>query len=76
MNRRELNRYGWQFDHVHLEVMKAPPLPRQTDAGLPYCRYKTHGLACRSRQELLSRYQDPLAFLRSKTCPAGERTAR
>lgn len=25
MNRRELNRYGWQFDHLHLEMMRTPP---------------------------------------------------
>lgn len=27
MNTQELNTYGWQFDHVHFEILKIKPQP-------------------------------------------------
>lgn len=67
MNRQELDRHGWQFDHLHLEIMRIPPRPRSPDPRLPYCRYATYGLTCYVRQELEARYLDPIEFLGAKT---------
>lgn len=63
MSRTELDRHGWQFDHLHLELMKVSPRPRRADPRLPYCRLMTHGLTCCTREELEARYLDPLVFL-------------
>lgn len=66
MNRAELCRHGWQFDHLHLELMKAPPRLRDADPRLPFCRFTTYGLICYTREELAARYLDPLDFLGAK----------
>jgi len=63
MDRRELDRHGWQFDHLHFEVMKRRPVTRPPDARLPFCRYRTFGLTCFSESDLAGRYHDPLLFL-------------
>jgi murein DD-endopeptidase MepM/ murein hydrolase activator NlpD len=63
MNRRELNRYGWQFDHLHFELLKASPRPRPLDPRLPCCRLMTYGLTCYTKEELEARYLDPIEFL-------------
>jgi len=63
MNRRELNRYGWQFDHLHLEIMKARPRA-EAPPGRRF-RLLTYGLTCYSREELESRYIDPLEFIKT-----------
>ncbi len=64
MDRRELDRYGWQFDHLHFEVMKSRPRPRPFDPRLPYCRYETFGLRCFDREEIERNYWHPLIFLK------------
>ncbi len=66
MNRSELDRHGWQFDHLHLEIMKVPPRPRRPDLRLPLCRYLTYGLTCYTREDLESKYLDPLECLGAK----------
>lgn len=73
MSRRELDRHGWQFDHLHLELLRVPPPPRRPDPRLPYCKLMTYGLSCYSREELETRYLDPVEFLgvqRIKTPPS------
>lgn len=63
MDRRELDRHGWQFDHLHLELLRVAPPPRPANPRLPFCRYMTYGLTCYTREELEARYLDPLLFL-------------
>ncbi|MBD3240603.1 MAG: peptidoglycan DD-metalloendopeptidase family protein [Chitinivibrionales bacterium] len=59
----ELEQYGWQFDHVHFEVMrKRPPALAPTD-HLPQRRFGTYALMCYSREQLERRYFDPWVFL-------------
>lgn len=69
MNRAELDRHGWQFDHLHLEIMKVPPRPRPDDPRLPHCLFMPYGLICYTRKELEARYLDPLIFIREKQPP-------
>jgi murein DD-endopeptidase MepM/ murein hydrolase activator NlpD len=66
MNRDELQRYGWKFDHVHFEVMQSPPYPRAIDSRTPLRRFATHGLQCYTAQELSRYYADPEVFLKGK----------
>lgn len=66
MSRRELDRHGWQFDHIHFEALKVRPPLRRPEPRLPHCRYRTYGLVCRSGEELAARYYDPLVFLRER----------
>ena len=42
MTRDELNKYGWQFDHIHFEVMKVKPKPRKPDKRRPFLYYRTY----------------------------------
>jgi len=62
MNRDELNRYGWQFDHVHFEIMKIKSKQRKPDERRPSFYYGTYCLECYNRMELDKRYYDPLVF--------------
>jgi murein DD-endopeptidase MepM/ murein hydrolase activator NlpD len=62
----ELNRYGWQFNHFHFEILKIEPPRIQMikDNSLRY--YKTFGIVCFTREELFVRQENPLEFLYGK----------
>lgn len=64
MNKEELNKYGWQFDHFHLEIMKVEPSPRKPDVKLPHRYYSTYWLSCFTSQDLDRFYWNPLDFFR------------
>lgn len=61
MNIDELNRYGWQFDHLHFEIMKMPPVQAEPSEELPDRFYYSHWQSCRDSIELHIKYFDPLA---------------
>lgn len=63
MTREELDARGWQFDHVHFEVMITPPPAVAADPGLPHRHFGTWALVCHTRVELASRYVDPVEFM-------------
>lgn len=63
MTREELHKYGWQFDHVHLEIMRVEPQPRMPDQRRPSLHYGTYCLVCYTQADLDERYYDPLNFL-------------
>ena len=63
MNRKELEKYGWQFDHFHLEILKIKPRPIKPAFELPFYLYQTYNLECYSREELAYYYYHPLEFL-------------
>lgn len=62
--RDELNRYGWQFDHLHFEVMKAHPLPVEYRKRLPSFRYTTYALTCYTIELLHQRMIDPMTLFK------------
>ncbi|MBN1482980.1 hypothetical protein JXA70_22095 [candidate division KSB1 bacterium] len=66
MTREELNKYGWQFDHVHLEIMKVKPKPRIPDQRRPFLYYGTYCLVCYTQADLDERYYDPLKFIQEQ----------
>ena len=63
MNREELNKYGWQFDHFHLEILKVKPQPLRPTDKYPERLYNAYSLICYSEDELNRYYHDPILFL-------------
>lgn len=59
MDRKELNRFGWQFDHVHLELLKSPPRKVKPDKSLPQRHFVGYTLECYSIKELEKYYWNP-----------------
>lgn len=64
MNREELNRYGWQFDHFHLEVIKVKPLALKPDKDNTERFFNSYSLICYSLSDLNKYYFDPVAFFK------------
>lgn len=63
MNREELDKYGWQFDHFHLEVIKVKPMPIKPEPKNPERYYNSYSLICYTPNDLEKYYFDPLEFL-------------
>jgi hypothetical protein len=63
MNKEELNKNGWQFDHFHLEILKVKPLPLKPIAGYPERFFKSYSLVCFSIEDLNRYYFNPMEFL-------------
>lgn len=62
MNKDELDLHGWQFDHVHFEIMKAKPPTRKPDEKKPFCYFGTYCLVCYTWNDLENRYYNPMVF--------------
>lgn len=63
MNREELDRYGWQFDHFHFEVLKVSPIRLEPNPKLPGRHFNSYTLICFEKEELNKRFYHPLHFL-------------
>src|ERR1043166_4383712 len=46
MNKKELDNYGWQFDHFHLEILKIKPFSIKPDKMHPQRFYGAFTLIC------------------------------
>jgi len=66
MTKTELNKYGWQFDHVHFEIMKYQPLKLTPYKQNPQRKFGTYSLVCYNRNDLEKYYFAPLEFLAKK----------
>ena len=64
-NKAELTKYGWQFDHVHLEVLKVKPIPLKPEARNPERHYTSYSLVCHTTEELQKYFVDPMEFFES-----------
>ncbi len=64
MNRTELEKYGWQFDHFHLEIMKIPPIRANANPRLPDFRFNSYTLMCFNDQDLDKYFFEPISFLK------------
>ncbi len=64
MNRKELDKYGWQFDHFHLEILKIPPRFIQPTGSLPERHFQSYTLICFKEEDLDKYFYAPLEFLR------------
>lgn len=65
MNKSELNRFGWQFNHFHLEILKYPPVAIRPTPKHPQRFYNSYSLVCYTPDDLNAYYFDPLIFLKS-----------
>ncbi|OFY83366.1 MAG: hypothetical protein A3F72_20430 [Bacteroidetes bacterium RIFCSPLOWO2_12_FULL_35_15] len=63
MNTNELNKYGWQFDHFHLEILKIKPIQITPDKLHPDRCYNSFSLICYKASDLEKYFYDPLEFL-------------
>tara|TARA_R110000737_G_scaffold348944_1_gene383965 strand:+ start:4980 stop:5597 length:618 start_codon:yes stop_codon:yes gene_type:complete len=63
MNTMELDKYGWQFDHFHFEVLKVAPIPLQKDRTKPERHFSSYTLVCYTREDLRKYFHHPLEFL-------------
>lgn len=56
MNGRELDQYGWEYNHVHLEILKK--MPDFLDAF-----YQRKTFTCYSEEDVNEYFYDPIKFL-------------
>jgi murein DD-endopeptidase MepM/ murein hydrolase activator NlpD len=63
-SKEELQHYGWQFDHLHFEIMKTSPVPVQPRNDLPSYRFTTFALTCYTKELLHKRMIDPVSFFK------------
>lgn len=66
MNRAELDRYGWQFNHIHFEILKTGPKPVPPDPKHPERFFTTYNLECYSKADLNCHYHNPIDFFREQ----------
>jgi hypothetical protein len=64
MNKEELNRHGWQFDHFHFELIKVRPLQIPPTAKTPERFFNAYTLTCYNLHDLNRYYEDPLQFFK------------
>ncbi len=62
MNREELNLFGWQFDHFHLEIIKVKPIEIKPSQDHPERFFNSYTLICYSIDDLYKYYFDPIEF--------------
>jgi len=62
MSRSELDKYGWQFDHFHFEILKVQPIKLKPDKSKPERLFASYTLSCRSIKELNTYFYDPMSF--------------
>jgi murein DD-endopeptidase MepM/ murein hydrolase activator NlpD len=56
MNKEELNKHGWQFDHFHLEILKTKPIRIQPNKLHPTRLYNSFSLVCFTSEDLEKHY--------------------
>jgi murein DD-endopeptidase MepM/ murein hydrolase activator NlpD len=65
MTKPELNKYGWQFDHLHFEILKHRPQPWKPSPKTPMHFFKIYNLECYTKVQLEKYYHDPQTFFAS-----------
>ncbi len=62
MNRDDLNRYGWQFDHFHFEILKIEPIKLKATKSKPYRFFGSYSLKCYKYEDLEKYFFNPVKF--------------
>jgi len=63
-NKAELDKYGWQFDHLHFEIMKVKPFKVKKNPAFPEYFYKTYDITCYTKEALMKRMINPLLYFK------------
>lgn len=63
MNKEELNKFGWQFNHFHLEILKEKPIRINPTKKLQERFYNSYSLICFSHNDLNNYYYNPIEFI-------------
>ncbi len=63
-NLEELDTYGWQFDHFHLEVLRKRPMELRPDSKNPERLFNSYTLSCKDETTLNQHFYDPIEFLK------------
>lgn len=61
-----LNRFGWQFDHLHFEINRLQPMAVKPDPQHPQRFFLSYAVRCYTLKELHTHLLDPEAFLAGK----------
>jgi murein DD-endopeptidase MepM/ murein hydrolase activator NlpD len=69
MNKTELNKYGWQFDHFHLEILRIRPVKLAADPKNPERKFSSYTLVCYTKDDLDRYYFNPIEFFRDQLRP-------
>ena len=56
MNAEQLNKYGWEFNHIHFEILKSKP--RIEDPG----KYLSYSVLCKTPKEVDAHFYNPVTF--------------
>ncbi len=64
MNKYELNKYGWQFDHVHFEILKVKPVKIKVNPSNPERCFMSYTLICYDENLLHKYFHNPITFFR------------
>ena len=62
MNKAELDRFGWQFDHFHFELIKIKPIKTKPTAKNPERFFNSYSLVCYRINDLKKYYFDPMEY--------------
>lgn len=65
MNKLDLDKYGWQFDHFHFEILKIPPQKIKPNNTQPQHIFKTYNLICYTFEDLDKFYFNPIKFFKN-----------
>ena len=62
-NLKELDKFGWQFDHFHFEVLKIRPISIKPSFDNPERHFNSYTLSCQTTSQLQKHYYNPSRFL-------------
>ena len=66
MNTNELEQYGWQFDHLHFELLKRRPRHLKPTERTPLRFFGTYSLECFNKSDLEKHYYNPKVYFKSQ----------
>ncbi len=61
--RKELDVYGWQFDHFHFEILKVRPVELNPNSVTPERKFGSYTLVCYDQKTLEKYFYNPIEFL-------------